>query len=59
MHQLADEDRLLLEWKYLDELSVKEIAARLERTEKAVEARLYRARLSFRAFWPKPGGSSQ
>jgi RNA polymerase sigma-70 factor, ECF subfamily len=55
MHQLPDEDRLLLEWKYLEDLSVKEIAARWGRTEKAVEAQLYRARLSFREFWSDPG----
>ena len=51
MHQLADEDRLLLEWKYLEDLSVREIAARWGRTEKAIEAQLYRARRSFRQFW--------
>jgi RNA polymerase sigma-70 factor (ECF subfamily) len=46
---LADEERLVLEWKYVESLSVREIAARLARTEKAVEAILYRARMSFRA----------
>jgi RNA polymerase sigma-70 factor, ECF subfamily len=45
---LADEERLVLEWKYVESLSVREIAARLARTEKAVEAILYRARKSFR-----------
>ena len=45
---LADEERLVLEWKYVESLSVREIAARLARTEKAVEAILYRARTSFR-----------
>jgi RNA polymerase sigma-70 factor, ECF subfamily len=45
---LADEERLVLEWKYVDSLSVREIADRLDRTPKAVEAVLYRARIAFR-----------
>ena len=48
MHHLSDEERLMLEWKYVDRLAVREIAARLGRTEKAVESLLYRARRSFR-----------
>jgi RNA polymerase sigma-70 factor, ECF subfamily len=46
---LTDEERLVLEWKYMESLSVRDIAQNLERTEKAVEAILYRARNSFRA----------
>ncbi len=46
---LADEERLVLEWKYLDGLSTREIGGRLGRTEKAAEALLYRARRSFRS----------
>ena len=49
MDDLPDEERLALEWKYIDSLSVGEIADRLGRTEKAVESVLYRARRSFRA----------
>jgi RNA polymerase sigma factor (sigma-70 family) len=37
-----------LEWKYLEELSVKEIARRLEVGPKAAESLLTRARLAFR-----------
>lgn len=48
MAQLADEERLVLEWKYLDGVPVREIAARLGRTEKAAEALLFRARQAFR-----------
>src|SRR4030095_16177744 len=48
MDQLPDDERLVLEWKYLDELSVREISSRLGRTDKAVESLLYRARRSFR-----------
>jgi RNA polymerase sigma-70 factor (ECF subfamily) len=45
---LPDDERQALEWKYLDGLSVREIAGRLGRTEKAVESVLFRARQSFR-----------
>lgn len=45
---LEDEQRFVLECKYVESLSVREIAARVGRTEKAVEGILYRARESFR-----------
>ena len=48
LERMTDEERQGLEWKYLEELTVAEIAERLGRTEKAVEALLYRARRSFR-----------
>jgi RNA polymerase sigma-70 factor (ECF subfamily) len=48
MDGLPDEERLALEWKYIDGLSVSEIAGRIGRTEKAAESVLYRARRSFR-----------
>jgi RNA polymerase sigma-70 factor (ECF subfamily) len=48
LERMPDEERQVLEWKYLEELAVAEIAERLGRTEKAVEALLYRARGSFR-----------
>ncbi|MCG8455018.1 MAG: sigma-70 family RNA polymerase sigma factor [Holophagales bacterium] len=38
----------VLEWKYLEEMSVKEIAARLEVSPKAAESTLTRARSAFR-----------
>ncbi len=37
---LPDDERVILEWKYLDRCTVREIAERLGRTEKAVEAML-------------------
>ena len=37
-----------LEWKYLEDLSVKEIASRLDLSPKAAESLLTRARVSFR-----------
>jgi RNA polymerase sigma-70 factor (ECF subfamily) len=45
---LPDRQRVVLEWKYLDALRVREIAERLGDTEKAVETVLYRARREFR-----------
>jgi RNA polymerase sigma-70 factor, ECF subfamily len=44
MQLLEPEDRRILEQKYFDRSSVKEIAAELNLTEKAVESRLTRAR---------------
>lgn len=40
--------RLVLEWKYAEGMSVRQIAERLGCTEKSVEASLYRARREFR-----------
>ncbi len=48
MLAMQDEQRLALEWKYLDGISVRNIAARLGRSEKAAEALLFRARDEFR-----------
>lgn len=53
LERMSDEERQALEWKYLEELAVAEIAGRLGRTEKAVEALLYRARRSFRELLPQ------
>jgi RNA polymerase sigma-70 factor, ECF subfamily len=52
MTEMDDDERLVLEWKYLEGLSVREIARRMGRTEKGVEALLYRARTEFRARYP-------
>lgn len=49
MNGLSDLHRLALEWKYIEQLSVREIAVRFETTEKAVESILFRARKEFRA----------
>jgi RNA polymerase sigma-70 factor (ECF subfamily) len=45
---LDDDERLVLDWKYIEGLSINEIARRLGRSEKGVEALLYRARNEFR-----------
>lgn len=58
MDHLPGEERLVLEWKYLEDLSVGEIAGRLGRTEKAVESVLYRARQSFRSHFNRLFGES-
>lgn len=49
MEGLAEPHRLILEWKYLDRLSVRDIAQRMEVTEKAAESILFRARREFRS----------
>jgi RNA polymerase sigma-70 factor (ECF subfamily) len=48
LDELPDRQRVVLEWKYLDSLRVREIAERLGDSEKAVETVLYRARREFR-----------
>jgi len=48
LDSLPEEQRMALEWKYLEKLSVRDIAHRLGRTEKAAETILYRARKAFR-----------
>lgn len=46
--QMTEQSRLALEWKYVDKLSVREIAVRFSVTEKAAESILFRARGEFR-----------
>ena len=48
MNQLTESHRMALEWKYIDKWSVRDIAARLDLTEKATESLLFRARKDFR-----------
>src|SRR5215475_2250635 len=48
LDSLPERQRIVLEWKYLDGLSVREMAERLGETEKAIESVLYRARREFR-----------
>lgn len=48
MEDMPEQYRLALEWKYVDRLSVRDIAGRMETTEKSVEAILFRARREFR-----------
>ena len=44
----TEQTRSALEWKYIDKLSVREIAERLDVTEKAAESMLFRGRREFR-----------
>lgn len=53
LESMAADERLVLEWKYFDSLSVQEIAKRMGRTEKAIASLLYRARNSFRKIYDK------
>ena len=48
LDRMPEHSRLALEWKYIDKLSVKEIADRLDVTEKAAESVLFRGRREFR-----------
>jgi RNA polymerase sigma factor (sigma-70 family) len=48
LDDLPETHRLALEWKYVDQLSVQEIATRMSITEKSVESILFRARREFR-----------
>lgn len=48
MDTLSDQQQIALEWKYIEKLSVREIAARMDLTEKAVESILFRARRDFK-----------
>jgi RNA polymerase sigma-70 factor, ECF subfamily len=48
LDRLPEAQRLSLEWKYVDGLSVCQIADRLGQSEKAVESLLFRARRTFR-----------
>ena len=49
MDELPEQHRLAMEWKYIEKLSVREIAQRLDVTEKAAESILFRARRELRA----------
>ncbi len=44
MEELKEEDRLLLQWKYLEDWSLKEIAEVLDITENNTKVKLFRAR---------------
>ena len=56
MDDLPEQHRLVLEWKYIDHLSVREIGERLSMTEKAAESILFRARREFREGLGRVGG---
>jgi RNA polymerase sigma-70 factor (ECF subfamily) len=51
LDRLDDLQRTALEYKYLDKLSVRDIAERCGQTEKAAESLLYRARRDFRRLY--------
>jgi len=49
LDRLPEHYAAILEWKYVDELSVNDIAGRLAVGPKAAESMLTRARVAFRA----------
>lgn len=51
MASLQEQYRMALVWRYWDKISAREMAARLGKTEKAVERLLARARQQFRERW--------
>lgn len=51
MAALQEQYRMALIWRYWDKISAREMAARLGKTEKAVERLLARARQQFRERW--------
>ncbi len=63
MDELPDAYRMALEWKYVDHLSVKVIAQRLDATEKSAESILFRARRALRSQLqednPEPPGRNE
>lgn len=59
MDDLPEQHRITLEWKYIEKLSVREMADRLGTTEKAVESILFRARRDFRDRVMRADRSSQ
>jgi RNA polymerase sigma-70 factor (ECF subfamily) len=48
LEELRTDHRMVLELKYAEGLSVREIALRMDQSEKGLESLLYRARVEFR-----------
>ena len=53
LDDLPDLQRNVLEWKYVESLSVREIAERSGKSEKAIESTLFRARKEFRRLYER------
>lgn len=51
LEKMAPDERLALDWKYVEGLSVAQIALRLGRSEKATQSLLYRSRRAFRSLF--------
>lgn len=59
MSGLPEQTRMALEWKYVDKVSVREIAERLGTTEKAAESILFRGRKEFREHMMRRDGQDR
>ncbi len=53
LSQIPHDYAIIIRLKYIDELSIVEIAKRLEISAKTAESRLYRARQSFQTLWTR------
>lgn len=51
--QLSGQQRTILELKHVEDLSVREIAMRMGKTEKSIESALFRARREFRSLYQR------
>jgi len=56
LKQMLNSNKELLMKKYVDQMSVKDIAAEMGKTAKAVESELFRARREFRNLWLELAG---
>ncbi|MDA0659805.1 MAG: sigma-70 family RNA polymerase sigma factor [Planctomycetota bacterium] len=54
LEQLDDRQQHLLHLMYVENLTVRDIALRIDQSEKSVESLLYRARNKFRTLFPNP-----
>ncbi len=53
LEQMPDLQRIVIEWKHVEGLSVREIATQLGKTEKSIESTLFRARQEFRRLYER------
>ena len=51
MAELEEDYRTVLRWRYWEQRSTREMAAQLDRTDKAIERLLARARIQFKRRW--------
>lgn len=59
LNELPEKYRVILIWRYWNEFSVKAIATRIAKSEKATERQLARARKEFRLIWNQQSRDSR